>query len=105
HLLRTWDKLDPAYIANHTEGWAELERILPDYPPERVALICGIEQTDLLAAAQILVGAKRFITFWTMGVNQSVLGTFTSSAIINLHLATGHTGKPGAGPFPLTRQA
>jgi sulfite reductase (NADPH) flavoprotein alpha-component len=104
HLLRKWDKLDPAYIANHTEGWPELERILPEYPPQRVALICGIEQEQLLAAAQILASAKRLMTFWTMGVNQSVLVTFTSSAIINLHLATGQIGKPGAGPFSLTGQ-
>jgi anaerobic selenocysteine-containing dehydrogenase len=104
HLLHKWDKLDATYIANHTEGWPELERILPDYSPERVAQICNIQQADLLAAAQILASAKRLITFWTMGVNQSVLGTFTTSAIINLHLATGQIGKPGCGPFSLTGQ-
>jgi ferredoxin-nitrate reductase len=39
-----------------------------------------------------------------MGVNQSVQGTFTTNAIINLHLATGRIGKPGCGPFSLTGQ-
>jgi sulfite reductase (NADPH) flavoprotein alpha-component len=104
HLLHKWGKLDPTYIANYTEGWGDLERILPDYPPERVALTCGVEQEQLLAAARILADAKRLITFWTMGVNQSVFGTFTSNAIINLHLATGQIGKPGCGPFSLTGQ-
>ena len=104
HLLWKWQKLDATYISNHTEGWAELEVILEEYPPQRVAAVCGIDSTSLTAAARVLADAKRFITFWTMGVNQSVLGTFTSNAIINLHLATGQIGKPGCGPFSLTGQ-
>ena len=39
-----------------------------------------------------------------MGVNQSVAGTRTSRAILNLCLATGQIGRPGAGPFSLTGQ-
>jgi assimilatory nitrate reductase catalytic subunit len=33
-----------------------------------------------------------------------VNGTFKNSALINLHLATGQIGRPGAGPFSLTGQ-
>jgi anaerobic selenocysteine-containing dehydrogenase len=104
HLLASYDKLDPAFIASHTEGWAELERVLPEYPPERVARVCGLDVAQLVAAARMLAEAKSLLTFWTMGVNQSVLGTFTSNAIINLHLATGQIAKPGCGPFSLTGQ-
>jgi anaerobic selenocysteine-containing dehydrogenase len=104
HMLKDWGKLDAAYIAGHTEGWAEVETMLAAYPPARVAELCGITVEDLTAAAKALAGAKRFITFWTMGVNQSVVGTFTSNAIINLHLATGQIGRPGCGPFSLTGQ-
>jgi len=104
HLLKKWDKLDAAFIAGHTDGWADVERILLEYGPERVALTCGIALDALFAAARLIGDAKRLITFWTMGVNQSVVGTFTSNAIINLHLATGQIGKPGCGPFSLTGQ-
>src|SRR5688500_18013856 len=104
HLLARDGKLDRSFIANHTEGWAELERILPQYSAENVARICGLDAAQLLAAAKVLSGAKSLLTFWTMGVNQSVLGTFTSNALINLHLATGQIGKPGCGPFSLTGQ-
>src|ERR671932_366783 len=41
---------------------------------------------------------------WTMGVNQSTVGTLKNRAIINLCLATGNVGKPGTGPFSLTGQ-
>jgi assimilatory nitrate reductase catalytic subunit len=37
-------------------------------------------------------------------LNQSSSGTDKNAALINLHLATGQIGKPGAGPFSLTGQ-
>ena len=102
--LRDQGCLDQHFIENRTEGWRELNTLLDDYPAEKAANICGIERVDLLKAARILAENERLLTFWTMGVNQSVLGTFTNNAIINLHLATGRIGKPGAGPFSLTGQ-
>ncbi|MEN0108698.1 MAG: molybdopterin dinucleotide binding domain-containing protein, partial [Pseudomonas sp.] len=45
-----------------------------------------------------------FMTLWTMGLNQSVQGTFNTNAICNLHLATGKISRPGSGPFSLTGQ-
>lgn len=103
-LLRDAGKIDHAYIAAYTDGWDALDALLSDYPPTRVAAQCGIAEDDLRAAADILIDHPRLITFWTMGVNQTLAGTFTSNAIINLHLATGRIGKPGAGPFSLTGQ-
>jgi len=44
------------------------------------------------------------MTLWSMGVNQSHVGTDKNAAILNLHLATGQIGRPGAGPFSLTGQ-
>src|SRR5206468_4641591 len=77
---------------------------LDAYPLHRVAEICGIARADLLETAKTLIDSKRLITFWTMGVNQTLAGTFTGNAILNLHLATGQIGKPGCGPFSLTGQ-
>ncbi|HWE04927.1 MAG TPA: nitrate reductase [Tepidisphaeraceae bacterium] len=104
YLLWSWKKLDEGFISANTEGWAELEAMLPSYPPDVVSRICGIPAFDLVHAARVLADSNRLMTFWTMGINQSVTGTFTGNAIINLHLATGQIGKPGAGPFSLTGQ-
>ncbi len=105
YLLWSWKKIDPAFIAANTEGWAELEAMLPEYPPDRVARICGIPAFDLVHAARILADSRRLITLWTMGINQSMTGTFSSNAIINLHLATGQIGKPGCRPLQPDRPA
>ena len=104
YLLNNWGRIDPSYIAAHTEGWTELQQMISEYTPDRVAKICGIRVFDLVHAARTISEAHRLITFWTMGVNQSVMGTFTGNAIINMHLATGQIGKPGCGPFSLTGQ-
>ena len=103
-LLRDWGSVDRSFIAAHTDGWDELDRLLDDYPPARVAAVCGVDEAQLVKAARMLAEAPNLLTFWTMGVNQSVQGTFTTNAIINLHLATGRIGRPGCGPFSLTGQ-
>jgi anaerobic selenocysteine-containing dehydrogenase len=102
--MRGWGRLDRYYIERHTEGWEELNALLEEYPAERVVAECGIAMEQYLALSEILRDTDRLITFWTMGVNQTLQGTFTSNAIINLHLATGMIGKPGCGPFSLTGQ-
>ncbi len=39
-----------------------------------------------------------------MGLNQSATGVTKVLSLIDLHLLTGHIGRPGAGPFSLTGQ-
>jgi assimilatory nitrate reductase catalytic subunit len=44
------------------------------------------------------------LSMYCQGLNQYSFGTHNNSALINLHLATGQIGRPGAGPFSLTGQ-
>ena len=104
HLIVEAGGIDQAFIEAHTEGWAEMPTFLADYPPERVAAITGLKVEDIRDAADMLRAAGEFMTFWTMGLNQSVQGTFNTNAICNLHLATGKICRPGSGPFSLTGQ-
>ena len=103
-MLIHWGKVDTSFIERHTEGWDALAAHLEEFTPAHVVSACGITAEAFLAAAKILAAAKRTLTFWSMGVNQTTQGTFTSNTIINLHLATGQIGKPGCGPFSLTGQ-
>ncbi len=104
YLLDVWHKTDDRFIADHTDGWAEVRALSSDYPPSRVADVCGISVTDLVNAAHLLGDARRLLTFWTMGISQTIAGTASANALINLHLALGQIGKPGCGPFSLTGQ-
>ena len=103
HLL--WEELlDEDYIAAHTEGFAELKRIVREYTPKLTAEICGISERDLVTAAEWFGRSKAALSLYCMGLNQSSHGTDKNLALINLHLATGQIGRPGAGPFSLTGQ-
>ncbi len=104
YLLDVWGKTDRRFIAAHTEGWDAVRELSSDYPPGRVAEACGITVTDLVNAAHLIGDARRLLTFWTMGVSQTIAGTAAANALINLHLALGQIGKPGCGPFSLTGQ-
>jgi assimilatory nitrate reductase catalytic subunit len=103
HLI--WEGLiDPDYIGAHTTGFAELKALVRDYTPKMAAELCGILEADLITAAEWFGRSRASLSLYCMGLNQSSHGTDKNLALINLHLATGQIGKPGAGPFSLTGQ-
>lgn len=104
HLLHRNGQTNRAFIARHTEGWEALPAFLEDYTPERVAAITGLAEDDIRQAAALIGSAGEWMSCWTMGLNQSVHGTWHTNALCNLHLATGAICRPGSGPFSLTGQ-
>ncbi|WP_260955050.1 nitrate reductase [Pseudomonas citri] len=104
HLLLWEDWVDRDFIKAHTEGLADLKNLVRDYTPAMVAQLCGISVEQLQHCAESIGTASSFLSLWCMGLNQSTAGSAKNSALINLHLATGQIGRPGAGPFSLTGQ-
>ncbi len=103
--LCLWDGyINSQYIADHTEGFAELRESLRDCTPAATARICGIREEDLIKAARWFGQSKAALSLYCQGLNQSSSGTAKNAALINLHLATAQIGKPGTGPFSLTGQ-
>jgi assimilatory nitrate reductase catalytic subunit len=96
--------VDDAFIAEHTEGWEALRDDVRDYPPERMAAVCGVEAEAIREAALVYGRSRAALSFWAMGANQSIHGVDKNLALINLALATGNIGRRGAGPFSLTGQ-
>ena len=103
HVMLWEGLLDMQYIRNHTEGFDALKETVREYTPKMVADICGVSEKDIIQAAKWF-GTGPTLSMYCMGLNQSMHGTDKNAALINLHLATGHIGKPGAGPFSLTGQ-
>ncbi|MET9491824.1 bifunctional nitrate reductase/sulfite reductase flavoprotein subunit alpha [Nocardia sp. NPDC006630] len=104
HLLVENGDIDTEFIAEHTQGWAAMPEFLADYAPAQVAEMTGLAEADIRTAAEWIGAAGEWMSLWTMGVNQSTHGTWTTNAIINLHLATGAVCRTGSGPFSLTGQ-
>ncbi|UIJ46105.1 molybdopterin-dependent oxidoreductase [Sphingomonas cannabina] len=69
-----------------------------------VARTCDVPPADLRRFYDLFAAHPRTVTMFSQGVNQSLTGTDQVNAILNLHLATGRIGKPGAAPFSITGQ-
>lgn len=104
HLL-LWEGLtDAAFIAAHTTGFDALKARVREFTPRETARLTGLKEDDLVTAARWFGQSKATLSLYCQGLNQSVAGTDKNAALVNLHLATGQIGKPGAGPFSLTGQ-
>ncbi|MDD5331176.1 MAG: molybdopterin-dependent oxidoreductase, partial [Sulfuricella sp.] len=104
HALLRDGLADRAFIRAHTEGFAEIEATVRAFSPETAAALCGVAAEDIERAARWFGGSGPALSLYCQGLNQSSHGTDNNAALINLHLATGMIGKPGAGPFSLTGQ-
>ncbi|MDR3367804.1 molybdopterin-dependent oxidoreductase [Rhodoferax sp.] len=114
HIMLWEGWTDNAYIAAHTNGFDALKALVRDFTPDHVASLCRLPKADLFTAARWFAGVEDAagaasqrlptLSLYCQGLNQSSSGTAKNAALINLHLATGQIGQPGAGPFSLTGQ-
>ena len=99
HVLIAENLIDREYIAAHTTGFEEIEKVAARYPVDRVAEITGIPAERILHVARLFGHAEAPFIGWTMGVNHSTQGAETVNAICNLSLVTGKIGRSGASRF------
>ena len=104
HVMLWEEWIDRNYIAAHTENFDALRNIARDMSAAFAAEICGIKSDDIFTAAKWFAQSAATLSLYCQGLNQSTSGTAKNASLINLHLATGQIGKPGAGPFSLTGQ-
>ncbi|MGS2763092.1 molybdopterin-dependent oxidoreductase [Sinomicrobium sp. M5D2P9] len=96
--------IDKNFIKNHTQGFKEFREAVQAVSFSKAAEICGITIADIKEAAMMIGRSGGFMSFWAMGLNQSIIGSEKNYALLNLSLVTGQVGKPGCGPFSLTGQ-
>ncbi len=104
--LRKDDALDWDYIDRHVDGATAALRAAKASAPSvpAVAAACDVPERDVAALYQLFVRNPRVMTLFSQGINQSSSGTDKVNAILNVHIASGRIGRPGAGPFSLTGQ-
>ena len=112
HII--YDELDNArfhgkYVTFMDNGKNKLTfddyfKFLKDYTPEKAEKISGVPAADIRKMAKWFAESSATLSLWCMGINQRIRGVWANNLISNLHLLTGHIGKPGATPFSLTGQ-
>lgn len=83
---------------NHLD---EYRKSLEPFTLEFAEQVSGIPVQQLKDIAHMIVAAERVCGVWAMGVTQRSNGSDTSTAIANLLLVTGNSGRPGTGPYPM----
>lgn len=99
-------QLDEDFIARHTDGFdAALEQARNDCQSlQHSADLMDTDAALLLQFFDWFARTPRTVTLFSQGINQSASGSDKGNAIINVHLATGRIGKPGATPFSINGQ-
>ncbi len=67
-----------------------------------VARACDVAPALLKQFFTLFAATPRTITLFSHDMDQAIYGTDRVNAIVNVHLATGRIGKPGAAPFCMT---
>ncbi|KRF03081.1 nitrite reductase [Nocardioides sp. Soil777] len=104
HLLVAGGMVDEEYVAARTTGWAEVRESVTGWWPERVERVTGVPADEVRALAELLAGKPRVMVLTARGAEQHSTGSDTVLAWINVTLALGMPGTPGAGYGCLTGQ-
>jgi formate dehydrogenase alpha subunit len=95
---------DKAFVDERTEGFEEFEALVKDYPPEKVAEICGVTVDEIVEMAEIYANAESSTILYAMGITQHSHGVDNVKSLANLAMLTGNIGKPSTGVNPLRGQ-
>ncbi len=104
HVIIKEGLIDEAFIRERTTGWEETKALIEQYPPERVARVCGLKAEAIIEAARLYGRAGAALIYTARGLEHQSKGVDNGVAAANLALATGNFGRPGAGYGTLTGQ-
>lgn len=104
HEILDHDWMDHDYIEAHTVGFHELRKRVAEFPPERVADICGVDPDDVRRAGELIGTAERLLSTVLQGFYQSHQATAAAVQVNNIHLVRGMLGRPGCGLLQMNGQ-
>ncbi len=100
-LLVEWDALDHEFVAEHTTGFEQWREHVRALDWDMVVETTGLTREEITEAAQLLRHSEKTVYCWAMGLTQHRNGVATIKEVVNLALAQGNIGKPGAGLLPV----
>ncbi len=100
-LLVEWDAVDRDFVAAHTEGYGAWRAHVAQVDWELVDRATGLERGQIVEAARMVADSGATIWCWAMGLTQHRNAVATIKEVVNLALARGDVGKPGAGLCPV----
>jgi len=97
HVIVSEGLHDQAWLAAHTVGWPELRARLAEFPPARVAELCGLPVEDIVRLARLYATETPSLIKIADGLQRNPMGGQTTRAICALPALTGQYGRRGGG--------
>ncbi len=104
HVLITEGLTDENFIAERTEGYAQLKETVLKYTPAYAETITTVPAELIVKAARIIGNSRNTATYYTMGITQHTSGVDNVRSVANIVLLTGNMGRPKTGLNPLRGQ-
>jgi anaerobic selenocysteine-containing dehydrogenase len=99
HTLVADGRVDRSQIERLAVGWAQIERALEPFTPERVAPSVGIDAATIRRIARAFADAPTSVAYSRVGVCNNAHGTVASLATDLVNLAAGRVGRIGGAMF------
>ena len=96
--------VDASFVRDRTSGFDDALAAVAHLTPDVVAATCDVDADLVREVAALVAGTSRCMWLHGRGPEQQVGGVQHVLSIINIGLACGHVGQPGAGVNMLTGQ-
>jgi assimilatory nitrate reductase catalytic subunit len=104
HVLIRRDLLDHDFIEQHTEGFEAASEAVREYTPVWAEGVTGVPASRVEQAAEAWGNARSGMLLHARGLEHQTKGVDNVLSCINVALAAGRIGKPGAGVCMITGQ-
>jgi assimilatory nitrate reductase catalytic subunit len=95
---------DRAFLAESTTGFDAVARSAKAWDPERAAQMTGVPAAAIEKAARVYASTPNAMILHALGIEHQSKGVENCLALLNLALARGNVGRPGAGCVMITGQ-
>jgi molybdopterin-dependent oxidoreductase alpha subunit len=92
---------DRPFLRQHVEGWEAVEGDVRGVSWEALLADCGLRREEIDVVVEALIGARRGMCLWAMGLTHHEHGVDNILALGNLAMARGWIGRPGCGLMPI----
>ena len=89
------------FISRNTQGFDEFKKSVEASSWTEIIEQSGVPRVQIREIVEVVMRSKSIISCWAMGLTQQRDAVATIQEIVNLHLLTGHLGRPGAGLCPV----
>jgi molybdopterin-dependent oxidoreductase alpha subunit len=95
------DAVDRAFVEEHTAGFAAFEEHVRALDWDEVLEATGLTRGEITATLGDVLGARRIVVCWAMGLTQHRNSVPTIRELVNFLLLRGNVGRDGAGVCPV----